>query len=153
VAAARQGRGRPAARAGKEQRMRQRVFATCDIGGEALDRLRERYELEVYPETQPPPRALVLDRVRSGIAALVTTLRDRVDEEVFAVGAAAGLKVVAQMAVGFDNIDRASANRHRIPFTNTSCSRPSSRCAATSGRRGTRGSRGSATRSRAAPWR
>ena len=37
----------------------------------------------------------------------------------FAAGAAAGLRVVAQMAVGVDNIDRAAANRHRIPFTHT----------------------------------
>ena len=99
---------------------RQRIFATCDIGPEALDRLRQKgYELEVYPDLQPPPRHLVLEKVRSGIAALVTTLRDRIDEEVFAAGAASGLKVVAQMAVGFDNIDRAAANRHRIPFTHT----------------------------------
>jgi glyoxylate reductase len=99
---------------------RQRIFATCDIGREALDRLRQKgYELEVYPELHPPPRALVLEKVRSGIAALVTTLRDRIDEEVLAAGASSGLKVVAQMAVGFDNIDRAAANRHRIPFTHT----------------------------------
>ena len=37
----------------------------------------------------------------------------------FAAGKAAGLKVVAQMAVGFDNIDRAAANAHKIPFSNT----------------------------------
>jgi glyoxylate reductase len=99
---------------------RYRIFATCDIGGEALARLRERgWDLEVYPEIQAPPKKLVLEKVRSGVDALVTTLRDRVDEEVFAAGAAASLKVVAQMAVGFDNIDRAAANRHRIPFTNT----------------------------------
>ena len=30
-----------------------------------------------------------------------------------------GLKVVSQIAVGFDNINRADANRYRIPFTNT----------------------------------
>ena len=29
------------------------------------------------------------------------------------------LRVVAQLAVGFDNISRADANRYRIPFTNT----------------------------------
>ena len=99
---------------------RYRIFATCDIGGEALARLRERgWDLEVYPEIQPPPKKLVLEKVRSGVDALVTTLRDRIDEEVFAAGAASSLKVVAQMAVGFDNIDRAAANRHRIPFTNT----------------------------------
>ncbi len=97
-----------------------RVFATCDIGPDALRRLRERgYQLEVYGQVEPPPRPLVLDRVRSGIDALITTLRDRIDEEILAAGAAAGLKVVAQDAVGFDNIDRAAANRHRIPFTHT----------------------------------
>jgi glyoxylate reductase len=97
-----------------------RVFATCDIGQAALDRLREKgYAVEVHPDVQPPPHALVLAKVRSGISALITTLRDRVDEELLAAGKAAGLKVVAQIAVGVDNIDRAAANRHRIPFTHT----------------------------------
>jgi glyoxylate reductase len=97
-----------------------RVFATTDIGREALDRLREKgWEVEVYDHLEAPPRTLILERVRSGVDALITTLRDRVDEEVFAAGAAAGLRVVAQDAVGFDNIDREAANRHRIPFTNT----------------------------------
>jgi glyoxylate reductase len=99
---------------------RLRIFATCDIGKEALDRLRAKgWDVEVYPEAQPPPKDLVLERVRSGIAALVTTLRDRIDEEVFAAGKDAGLRVVSQMAVGVDNIDRAAARRHRIPFTHT----------------------------------
>jgi glyoxylate reductase len=97
-----------------------RIFATCNIGDEALSRLRTKgWDLEVYPELEPPPHELILERVRSGIDALVTTLRDRIDEEVLAAGAAAGLKIVAQMAVGFDNIDRAAANRHGIPFSNT----------------------------------
>ena len=97
-----------------------RIYATCDVGHEALDRLRERgFEVEVYPEVQPPPKPLVLAKVRSGIAALITTLRDPIDEEILAAGAASGLRVVAQIAVGVDNIDRAAANRHRIPFTHT----------------------------------
>jgi len=99
---------------------RVRIFATCDIGDEAVSRLRERgFEVEVYGEVQPPPKKLILEKVRSGVGALLTTLRDRIDEEVLAAGKAAGLKVVSQIAVGVDNIDRASANRHRIPFTNT----------------------------------
>jgi len=97
-----------------------RIYATCDIGREALDRLRERgFEVEVYPEVQPPPKPLVLEKVRSGIAALITTLRDPIDEEILAAGAGSGLRVVSQIAVGVDNIDRAAANRHRIPFTHT----------------------------------
>ena len=97
-----------------------RVFATCDIGAQALALLRERgYELEVYEKSAPPPKALIVEKVRSGIVALITTLRDSIDEEVLAAGAAARLSIVAQLAVGFDNIDRSAANRHRIPFATT----------------------------------
>ncbi len=97
-----------------------RIFTTCDIGGEALKRLRDKgWELEVYEHPEAPPRELVLEKVRSGIDVLITTLRDRIDEEILAAGAAARLKLVAQDAVGVDNIDRAAANRLRIPFTHT----------------------------------
>jgi glyoxylate reductase len=97
-----------------------RIFATCDIGRDALQRLRDRgWELEVYEKIEPPAKALILEKVRSGIHALITTLRDPIDEEVFSAGAASGLRIVAQMAVGFDNIDRAAANRHKVPFSNT----------------------------------
>ncbi len=96
-----------------------RVFATADIGEAAFNRLRElSYQIEVYPDPEPPPSSLIIEKVRSGIDGLITTLRDKVDAEVFAAGQGT-LKVVAQYAVGFDNISRADANRFRIPFTNT----------------------------------
>jgi len=92
---------------------------TADIGRDALGRLLERgYEVEVYPDIEPPPKSLIVEKVRSGIDALITTLRDQIDEEVLAAGAGT-LRIVAQIAVGFDNIDRAAANRYRIPFANT----------------------------------
>jgi len=95
-----------------------RVFATCDIG-DALQLLRNKgYEIEVYPRPEPPPKALILQKVRTGIDGLITTLRDQIDAEVFEAGKGS-LKVVAQLAVGFDNINRADANRYKIPFTNT----------------------------------
>jgi glyoxylate reductase len=96
-----------------------RVFATCDIGDEALGILRKRgYQLEVYPDPKAPPKALILEKVGSGIDGLITTLRDQIDAEVFEAGKGT-LKVVAQLAVGFDNINRADANRYKVPFTNT----------------------------------
>ena len=95
-----------------------RVFATGDIG-EALDVLRERgYEVEVYPDPEAPPKKLIIEKVKSGIDGLITTLRDPIDAEVFEAGKGT-LKAVAQMAVGFDNINRADANRYKIPFTHT----------------------------------
>jgi glyoxylate reductase len=95
-----------------------RVFATCDIG-ESIELLRKRgYEVEVYPRPEPPPKSLIVEKVKSGIDGLITTLRDPIDAEVFEAGKGT-LKVVAQYAVGFDNINRADANRFKVPFTNT----------------------------------
>src|SRR3954467_1827388 len=95
-----------------------RVFATCDIG-EAIELLRSRgYDVEVYPHPEAPPKALIVSKVKSGIDALITTLRDPIDAEIFEAGNGT-LKVVAQIAVGFDNINRADANKYEIPFTNT----------------------------------
>ena len=95
-----------------------RVFATCDIGP-ALNILRERgYQLEVYSDPKAPPKSLILEKVRSGIDGLITTLRDQIDAEVFEAGKGS-LKVVAQLAVGFDNINRADANTYKVPFTHT----------------------------------
>jgi glyoxylate reductase len=96
-----------------------RIFATADIGDAAVKRLRERgYEVDIYPYPEPPPKSLIIAKVRSGIDGLITTLRDPIDAEIFEAGKGT-LRVVAQYAVGFDNINRADANRYRIPFTHT----------------------------------
>ncbi len=95
-----------------------RIFATCDIG-DSIDLLRGRgYDVEVYPKPEAPPKSLILEKLRSGIDGLLTTLRDPIDAEVFEAGAGT-LKVVSQIAVGFDNINRADANKYKIPFTHT----------------------------------
>jgi len=95
-----------------------RVFATCDIG-ESIELLRKRgYEIEVYPKPEAPPKSLIIEKVKSGIDGLITTLRDPIDAEIFEAGKGT-LKVVAQIAVGFDNINRADANRYKVPFTHT----------------------------------
>src|SRR6516225_5315370 len=96
-----------------------RIFATSRIGDAAENRLRERgYELEVFQGPEAPSRKLIIEKVARGIDALITTLRDRIDAEVFEAGEGT-LKVVAQIAVGFDNINRVDANKYKIPFTNT----------------------------------
>lgn len=95
-----------------------RVFATCDIG-ESINLLRARgYDVEVYPHPEAPPKSLIVEKVKSGVDGLITTLRDKIDAEVFEAGKGK-LRVVSQIAVGFDNINRADANTYKIPFTNT----------------------------------
>src|SRR2546422_9573562 len=96
-----------------------RIFATSRIGDPAENHLREHgYELEVFQGPEAPPKKLIIEKVESGIDALITTLRDPIDAEVFEAGKNS-LKVVAQIAVGFDNINRADANKYKVPFTNT----------------------------------
>lgn len=96
-----------------------KIFSTCDIGKEALDILRNHgYNLEVYPFVEPPPKMHIIEKLREGIDVLITTLRDTIDEEV--LSAAKGtLRLIAQDAVGFNNIDRTAANKYKIPFSNT----------------------------------
>src|SRR3989475_6478525 len=96
-----------------------RVFAAARIGDAAENRLRERgYDLEVFQGPEAPPKKFIVEKVKSGIDGLITTLRDPIDAEVFEAGKGT-LKVVAQIAVGFDNINRAHAHPYKIPFTHT----------------------------------
>src|SRR5436853_7449016 len=101
------------------EKRRFRVFTTSRIGDAAENRLRERgYDLEVFQGPEAPPKKLIIEKVKSGIDGLITTLRDLIDAEVFEAGKGT-LKVVAQIAVGFDNINSADANKYKIRFTNT----------------------------------
>ena len=84
-----------------------RIFATTDIGREALDRLRERgWEVDVYDHLQPPPRKLLLEKVASGLDALNTTPRARIAAEAFAAhlqvenGAVSRAKAAGALVLG-----------------------------------------------------
>jgi glyoxylate reductase len=101
------------------EQKRFRIFATSRIGDAAENLLRTRgYDLDVFQGPEAPPKKLIIEKIKSGIDGLITTLRDPIDTEAFEAGKGT-LKVVAQIAVGFDNIDRAAANKYKIPFTNT----------------------------------
>jgi lactate dehydrogenase-like 2-hydroxyacid dehydrogenase len=99
--------------------MKRRVFATADIGSEALDRLRETgCDLEVWREAAAPPASVLTDRVSGGAEVLVTTLRDRVDRALLEAGRGS-LLLVAQDAVGLDNVDVEAATDLGIPVAHT----------------------------------
>lgn len=99
--------------------LKKRVFVTGDIGVEALDRLRHQgYEVDLYPGPGAPPQELVKEKLRKGVDALITTIRDSIDASVLE---AAGnrLRLVAQYAVGYDNVDVMAASRLGIAVSNT----------------------------------
>jgi len=96
---------------------RPRVFVTRRIAQEALDLLAAETDLEVWPDDSAPPREAMLIRARE-CDALLTTVEDRVDEELLAAGRGR-LKAVANLAVGYDNFDVETATRHGVALSNT----------------------------------
>jgi glyoxylate reductase len=93
-----------------------RCFVTRQLPGGALDRLRERHEVELWAEPSPPPREALL----AGIAearGLLCLLTDVVDAELIA--AAPELAVVSNYAVGVDNVDVPAASERGIPVGHT----------------------------------
>lgn len=74
--------------------------------------------LTVHGETHvPPTRKQLLDGCR-GASAIISLLTDKIDDEVMEE-AGQGLKVIANVAVGYDNIDVDAAARRGITVTNT----------------------------------
>ncbi len=81
-----------------------------------LDLIIENFDVEIWPEYGPPNRDLLIKKAEKA-DALITLLNDRIDNELFK--GAPKLKIVAQMAVGFDNVDLKEATKRGIYITNT----------------------------------
>ncbi|MEA2311429.1 MAG: glyoxylate reductase [Solirubrobacteraceae bacterium] len=93
-----------------------RIFVTRTLPFEALDRLAARHELDVWPGELPPSR----EELREHLAdadALLSLVTDAVDAEL--LDAAPGLRAIANLAVGTDNIDLEAAAARGIPVGNT----------------------------------
>ena len=80
---------------------------------EAIESIRAEADAEVWQDELPPPRADILEKVR-GIDGLLSLLNDKVDGELMNA-AGPQLKVVSQIAVGFENIDVPEATSRGIP--------------------------------------
>ena len=89
-----------------------RCFVTRSLPGPALDRLRASHEVDVWPGDLPPEPAELRERIADA-DALLCTLSDRVDAA--ALDAAPRLRVIANYAVGSDNIDRDAVAERGIP--------------------------------------
>jgi glyoxylate reductase len=93
-----------------------KVYVTRELPERGLKIIKKYFETEVWTEYAPPPKKLIIEKAKN-VDALATLLSDKIDAEVF--DAAPKLKIVAQMAVGFDNIDVQGATRRGIYVTNT----------------------------------
>jgi len=96
---------------------RPKVYVTRVIPSAGLDMVQEFCQAEVWQGETPPPREVIVDKVR-GMDGLLPLLTDPIDA---AVMDAAGpqLRVISNYAVGYDNIDVGAATERGILVTNT----------------------------------
>src|SRR5690606_26993079 len=97
--------------------MKPRVFVTRIIPDAGLDRVREACDADIWLDDMPPPYETLLERVR-GVDGILCTLTDQIDSHLMDT-AGTQLKVISQMAVGYDNIDVQAAQKRGIKVGNT----------------------------------
>jgi len=93
------------------------VFVTRIIPGPGFEMIQDEFQVEVWQDDFPPPYELLMQKVR-GLDGLLCLLTDRIDRDLIQA-AGDSLKVISQMAVGYDNIDIPAATERGIPVGHT----------------------------------
>lgn len=94
-----------------------KILITRKIPQKFIEQLEQIGDVVMWDkELTPMPRETFLSEVKDATACFIT-LSESVDEEV--LKEASDLKIIANMAVGYDNIDVVRANDHDITVTNT----------------------------------
>lgn len=97
--------------------MKKRIYITRRLPEEAVEPLRDQYDVRMWEhEGESVPREVLLEEASSA-HALWTMLSDTIDREVFE--RATQLEVVSNLAVGYNNIDLNAAKEHGVIVTNT----------------------------------
>jgi glyoxylate reductase len=94
-----------------------KVFVTRLIPGPGLEMIQEAAQMEVWQEELPPTYEVLQEKIR-GLDGLLCLLTDQIDRELIR-SAGDSLKVISQMAVGYDNIDIETATELGIPVGHT----------------------------------
>jgi glyoxylate reductase len=95
---------------------RPRVLLTRRIPSSVIDRLRAETDLDLYEGHDAIPRAELIQRLADK-QGLICVLTDRIDGGV--LDAAPALKIVANIAVGYDNLDVPAGRARGVVMTNT----------------------------------
>ena len=96
--------------------MKSRVLISQRIFDEAVDMVRQHFEIDWNKSETPLAPPVLLQRLRDKVGAMVL-LTDRIDEEI--LSHCPDLKVVSNVAVGYNNIDVEACTRRKIMVTNT----------------------------------
>jgi glyoxylate reductase len=94
-----------------------KVFVTRRVPDRVRATLEQSFAVDLHDEALPPARDELLARA-AGCDGLLTMLTDRVDAELLDASGPQ-LRIVANYAVGLDNIDREECKRRGIQVANT----------------------------------
>jgi glyoxylate reductase len=95
---------------------RTRIFVTRKIPEAGLTRLQKVFDVEVSPFGRNLTPAEIIE-MAAGAQGMVSLATDTIDREL--IDRLTGIKIIANYAVGFDNIDIEYARQKGIPVTNT----------------------------------
>ena len=94
-----------------------KVFITREIAGVAIEYLKKKkYDVSVYSEDKPIPRKELIKNIKDA-DAVVSLITEKFDREL--IDQLKKCKVIANVAVGYDNIDVEYAGKKNIIITNT----------------------------------
>ncbi|MDH4210143.1 MAG: D-glycerate dehydrogenase [candidate division WOR-3 bacterium] len=93
-----------------------KVLLTRRLPASGMNLLSQHFDLNVNPLDEPMPHSRIAESIsdKEGLACLLT---DDIDLEI--IQKASNLKIIANYAVGYNNIDLAAVNKRKIPVTNT----------------------------------
>ena len=93
-----------------------KIFLTRELPPACMQTLHDATDLTYNQEDRCLTKAEIIAGVRE-VDGLICLLTDKIDDEILASGE--NLRVVANFAVGFNNIDVNAATKRKLPVTNT----------------------------------
>lgn len=93
-----------------------KVYITRKLPQKALDMINREYNFEINPQNRPLTRS-ELEEAIQGRDGMITMLSDNIDEDLLKLNPE--LKVIANYAVGYDNIDIDACNEFNVLVSNT----------------------------------
>jgi glyoxylate reductase len=93
-----------------------KVLVTRMLPARAMVLLQRHFLLSINPENRPMPRESLKREIRE-MDGIICLLTDKIDAAIIA--RALRLRIIANYAVGYNNIDIVEASKRKIPVTNT----------------------------------
>ncbi len=93
-----------------------KIFVTRKIPESGLNLLKKGHEIDVFPHNRVPTKEEIINGLK-GKDGLLCLLSDTIDEDI--IKSEPKLRMIANYAVGFDNIDLQLATEKKIPVSNT----------------------------------